>query len=381
MLRRCSTRRCARSSASPAAPSSASRSSAASSTATAAPMRRSRSRGSTRRRSIRSCASRQKRSEEIPESAVYIGTFAKTDEQRALLNVLSGGDEIGRPFIMSKQVPADRLAILRQAFNATMKDPAFLADMQKLGHPVQPLPGETGGSDRRQDVGRLARGAEDRRARSTNRAITLADDRPMYDRPMSDSPLTPIEIGLTAAIVTVEDEEPAILVAGEAGGAQDEAAHGTAVRAVRSARTSHLRDRAARLGRGADRPDRRLCRAALHLRRPRPPCAPRRHRRAHGVGRLSRAHPHVRQRAARARRRLPAVVPLLSVGGLARGASGDPRQDDPAAAQRMGRDRRRRKRRMRSGGASGCASPSAPAAARGTRSACSTATSCSTRPG
>jgi tripartite-type tricarboxylate transporter receptor subunit TctC len=85
----------------------------------------------------------QKRSEEIPESAVYIGTFAKTDEQRALLNVLSGGDEIGRPFIMSKQVPPDRLAILRAAFNATMKDPAFQADMQKLGHPVQPLPGET----------------------------------------------------------------------------------------------------------------------------------------------------------------------------------------------------------------------------------------------
>jgi hypothetical protein len=79
---------------------------------------------------------------EIPESAVYIGNFAKTDDQRALLNVLSGGDEIGRPFIMSKQVPADRLAILRQAFNTTMKDPAFLADMKKLGHPVQPLPGE-----------------------------------------------------------------------------------------------------------------------------------------------------------------------------------------------------------------------------------------------
>jgi hypothetical protein len=35
---------------------------------------------------------------------------------------------------------------------------------------------------------------------------------------MPDTPLTPIEIGLTAAIVTVEDEEPAILVAGERGG-------------------------------------------------------------------------------------------------------------------------------------------------------------------
>jgi tripartite-type tricarboxylate transporter receptor subunit TctC len=84
----------------------------------------------------------EKRTEEIPESAVYIGTFAKTDEQRALLNVLSGGDEIGRPFIMSKQVPADRLAIIRQAFMATMKDPAFAADLEKLGHPLQPLPGD-----------------------------------------------------------------------------------------------------------------------------------------------------------------------------------------------------------------------------------------------
>src|SRR5262245_21560696 len=32
---------------------------------------------------------------------------------------------------------------------------------------------------------------------------------------MPESPLTPIEIGLTAAIVTVEEEEPAILVTGE----------------------------------------------------------------------------------------------------------------------------------------------------------------------
>jgi len=32
---------------------------------------------------------------------------------------------------------------------------------------------------------------------------------------MADSPLTPIEIGLTAAIVTLENEEPAILVTGE----------------------------------------------------------------------------------------------------------------------------------------------------------------------
>jgi tripartite-type tricarboxylate transporter receptor subunit TctC len=84
----------------------------------------------------------EKLGDDIPESAVYIGTFAKTDEQHALLNVLNGGDQIGRPFIVSKQVPADRLAILQKAFMETMKDPAFLADMHKLGHPVEPLAGE-----------------------------------------------------------------------------------------------------------------------------------------------------------------------------------------------------------------------------------------------
>ena len=115
---------------------------------------------------------------------------------------------------------------------------------------------------------------------------------------MADTPLTPIEIGLTAAIVTVEDEEPAILVAGEAGarhrergrraglpfGPFDPLAHRTfeiGLRALVEAQTG---------------PDRRLCRAALHLRRPRPSCAARRHRAAHGLGRLSRAHAHVRQR-------------------------------------------------------------------------------------
>jgi len=79
---------------------------------------------------------------EIPESAVFINTFATTQEQIQLLNVLNAADQIGRPFIMSKQVPAERLTVLQNAFNATMKDPAFLADMEKQQLPVHPLRGE-----------------------------------------------------------------------------------------------------------------------------------------------------------------------------------------------------------------------------------------------
>ncbi len=79
---------------------------------------------------------------EVPESAVYIGNFATTDEQKQLLRLLSGGDEVGRPFIMAKTVPPDHLAIIRKAFDDTVKDPAFLADMEKQQLPVHPIAGE-----------------------------------------------------------------------------------------------------------------------------------------------------------------------------------------------------------------------------------------------
>jgi tripartite-type tricarboxylate transporter receptor subunit TctC len=79
---------------------------------------------------------------EIPEKAVYIGDFATGDEQKQLLRLLNGGDEVGRPFIMAKDVPPERLAIIRKAFDDTVKDPAFLAEMEKQLFPVHPLTGD-----------------------------------------------------------------------------------------------------------------------------------------------------------------------------------------------------------------------------------------------
>lgn len=84
----------------------------------------------------------ERRPPEIPESAVYIGTFAKTEEQKQLIDVMDAADEIGRPFIMSKRVPPERVAILRKAFNDTMADKDFIADMEKQQLPLNPLPGE-----------------------------------------------------------------------------------------------------------------------------------------------------------------------------------------------------------------------------------------------
>jgi tripartite-type tricarboxylate transporter receptor subunit TctC len=84
----------------------------------------------------------EQRLPEIPESAVFINTFAKTAEQKQLLDFLNAADEVGRPVIMSAKVPKDRLAIIRRAFDATMKDPAFLADMKKQQLPATPITAE-----------------------------------------------------------------------------------------------------------------------------------------------------------------------------------------------------------------------------------------------
>src|SRR5262249_20928144 len=65
---------------------------------------------------------------------------------------------------------------------------------------------------------------------------------------MTDAPLTPIETGLTAAIVAMEEEEPAILVAGE--GAKGEAHAGETHAGVTHIGMTHTADTRAGLPSG-----------------------------------------------------------------------------------------------------------------------------------
>jgi hypothetical protein len=57
---------------------------------------------------------------------------AADDKQRQLMNMLYAPLKFGRPFVMAPGVPPERLAALRSAFNAALKDPALLAETQKL---------------------------------------------------------------------------------------------------------------------------------------------------------------------------------------------------------------------------------------------------------
>jgi tripartite-type tricarboxylate transporter receptor subunit TctC len=66
----------------------------------------------------------------------FAGDLAPNKEARDVLEILMAADALGRPFVVSKQVPGERLAALRTAFDATIKDPQFLAEAEKLDLPV-----------------------------------------------------------------------------------------------------------------------------------------------------------------------------------------------------------------------------------------------------
>jgi tripartite-type tricarboxylate transporter receptor subunit TctC len=56
--------------------------------------------------------------------------LGKTPEDRAALKLLSAATEIGRPIYSTPDVPTDRVAALRKAFDDTMNDPKFIADAE-----------------------------------------------------------------------------------------------------------------------------------------------------------------------------------------------------------------------------------------------------------
>lgn len=74
-------------------------------------------------------------------SVPYVVDLAGSQSEKRALNLLLAAGEVARPYIMSRAVPADRLAMLRAAFDAVMKDPQFLADADKQKLPVTPISG------------------------------------------------------------------------------------------------------------------------------------------------------------------------------------------------------------------------------------------------
>jgi len=69
-------------------------------------------------------------------------TLARNDEEKQVLEYLYAGQDIGRPFVAPPDMPPERLKMLRDAFAATMKDPEFVADVQRSKLDLEPVDGE-----------------------------------------------------------------------------------------------------------------------------------------------------------------------------------------------------------------------------------------------
>jgi tripartite-type tricarboxylate transporter receptor subunit TctC len=65
--------------------------------------------------------------------------LATNDEQRQIFKLFSAEIALGRTFVTTPGIPADRLAALRQAFEETLRDPAFLGDLKKADMQARPL--------------------------------------------------------------------------------------------------------------------------------------------------------------------------------------------------------------------------------------------------
>ncbi len=77
---------------------------------------------------------------EIPDVPVMIDQVTKEDDRKTL-EILFGTQDMGRPYAAPPGVPKARVAALRSAFDATMKDPKFLADAKKSLLEVDPISG------------------------------------------------------------------------------------------------------------------------------------------------------------------------------------------------------------------------------------------------
>jgi len=79
---------------------------------------------------------------DMPPDVPYSVDIAPSERDAQVLRMLLASAQVGRPFIASQAVPPERVRILRDAFNATMQDPQFIAEAQKLRLPISPKTGE-----------------------------------------------------------------------------------------------------------------------------------------------------------------------------------------------------------------------------------------------
>jgi tripartite-type tricarboxylate transporter receptor subunit TctC len=78
---------------------------------------------------------------ELPDVPL-VPDLARNAQERAIFEFICADMPLGRPYLAPPQLPPEQVTLLRKAFEATMTDPEFLADAQRLNIDVSPTSGE-----------------------------------------------------------------------------------------------------------------------------------------------------------------------------------------------------------------------------------------------
>jgi tripartite-type tricarboxylate transporter receptor subunit TctC len=78
---------------------------------------------------------------ELPDVPTSVELTTNADD-RAVMRVIMGANDVGKSYFTAPRVPPERVAALRRAFDAMIKDPAFVEAVAKIRGEIGALTGE-----------------------------------------------------------------------------------------------------------------------------------------------------------------------------------------------------------------------------------------------
>ena len=87
----------------------------------------------------------EKRDPRLPDTPTIFELMDKyktSDVGRRFARVILAGDELGRPMVAPPSVPAERVQILREAYNKSLKDPELLDEVKRQRLDMEPITGQ-----------------------------------------------------------------------------------------------------------------------------------------------------------------------------------------------------------------------------------------------
>jgi tripartite-type tricarboxylate transporter receptor subunit TctC len=91
---------------------------------------------------LQASTKRDPRLGDVPTIYELMDKYKTPEVGRRLARVILSGDELGRPMVATPGIPADRVKILREAYNKALKDPALIEEVTKSRLDMEPSTGE-----------------------------------------------------------------------------------------------------------------------------------------------------------------------------------------------------------------------------------------------